>query len=448
MANYRQYFKGKKITVMGLGLLGRGIGVVKFLAENGADLLVTDLKTKKELAPAVRELSNLKNIKFVFGKHRLADFADRDLVIRAANVPPDSPYLAEARKNNIPIKMDASLFVSLAPKITTVGITGTRGKSTVTHLLHQIIDRYLKGRPKDRRRLHLGGNVRGVATLPLLKKVKAGDIVVMELDSWQLQGFGEEEISPTVAVFTNLMPDHLNYYRGDMKRYFADKKNIYRFQTAKDYLIVGKSVSPLIRKSGRGRGQFCEAPAVSWPTKLLGRHNQDNISLAVAAARTLKIPDRVIKQAVADFSGVPGRLELVGEAKEIKYYNDTTATVPEATLAALAALADYAGRIILIGGGSDKLLDYRHYGQEVPTKVKKLILFPGSATDKIKKVLPAKFRRQTLSADNMTMAVKLARAEATAGDVILLSPAAASFGLFTNEFDRGEQFNKLIKKTT
>src|ERR1035437_2446809 len=185
MIDCKKYFKGKKITIMGLGLLGRGIGYTKFLAECEAVLTVTDLKTEKELAISVKTLKKYKNITFVLGEHRLEDFRDQDMIMKAAGVPLDSIYIKEAKKNKIPVEMDVSLFAKCARDVTIVGITGTRGKSMTTMLTYEI----LKGNAKAlKRKVYLGGNVRGVATLPLLKKVKSGDIVVCELDSWQLQG--------------------------------------------------------------------------------------------------------------------------------------------------------------------------------------------------------------------------------------------------------------------
>ena len=168
-----------------------------------------------------------------------------DMVIKTAGAPLDSPYIAEARKNNIPIEMDASLFAKLTALSTSnvdiIGITGTRGKSTVTHLIYSIIKNY-------GRRVYLGGNVKGLATLPLLKKVKSEDIVVMELDSWQLQGFADAKISPNIAVFTTFLPDHQNYYKNDMDRYFSDKANIYRWQKDEDCLIAGVKTAKLIKE--------------------------------------------------------------------------------------------------------------------------------------------------------------------------------------------------------
>ncbi len=435
---------------MGLGLLGRGIGVAKFLAEAGADLLVTDLKTEKELAPALRQLKKFKNIKFVLGEHRLEDFRSRDLIIRAANAPLNSPYLAEARKNGLPIEQDASLFAKLAPAgVMLVGVTGTRGKSTVAHLIHGII----KGLPlKTRvtlgfRDCYLAGNVRGLATLPLLKKVRSGDVVVLELDSWQLQSWGDSQISPSVAVFTNFMPDHQNYYQGDMERYFADKANIFRAQKTDEVLVVGEG---LIKSSYGERVRATVSKLLiarpndvkSWRRKILGAHNLENIACAAAAAQALGLPLTAIKKAVAGFAGVPGRQELVRVWRGRKIYNDTTATTPAALLAALKTFG-HRRKVILIAGGSDKNLPLNELPVALKRYCRKVIFLPGTGTEKLLAVTP------NLAGDlvsDLKTALTQAVVVSQRGDTILFSPGFASFGQFKNEFDRGDQYNQLVKK--
>ena len=450
--NCKDFFAGKKILIMGLGILGRGVNVAKFLAERRAELTITDLKTEEQLASSLKKLKKIPNIKYVLGRHDLADFSDKDMVIKAAGVPLNSPYIAEAIKNKIPVEMDASLFVKLTTtwtlNVQVVGITGARGKSTVTHLIYAILEEAFK---KAKQKVYLGGNVRGLASLPLLKKVKDGDVVVMELDSWQLQGFGEAKISPNIAVFTTFLPDHQNYYKNDMERYFSDKANIYRWQKRGDWLIAGSGAAKVIKEKDKNGAKWKTAKMSKkniphgWKIKLLGGHNLINIALAVEVARKLGIKEAVIKKTVENFKGLPGRLEFIRETKGVKYYNDTTATTPEAALAALDSLKEYKGKIILIGGGADKNLEYKEYAQEVKKYIKALILFKGAATDKIISAL-GKTKFPVESVDSMEKAMEIARANSKKGDIILLSPAAASFGVFKNEFDRGERFNKAVKK--
>lgn len=468
--NYKDFFKGKKILMMGLGILGRGVNVAKFLAECGAELTITDLKTKEQLAPSLKKLSKFPNIKYILGKHDLADFSGKDMIIKTAGAPLDSPYIAEAIKNKIPVEMDASLFAKLIRlnvghsvsnilAVDIAGITGTRGKSTVTHLIYATLKEAFKN---NKRKVYLGGNVKGLATLPLLKKVKSGDVVVMELDSWQLQGFGptsqsfagqaaKDGLSPNIAVFTTFLPDHQNYYKNDMEKYFSDKANIYRWQKENNWLVVGPKVAKFIKEKDKDsvKGQTVIADKKNipsgWKIKLSGEHNLQNVALAVETARKIGVKDSAIKKAVGNFKGLPGRLEFIKEVKGVKYYNDTTATMPEAVIVALNSLKEYKGKIILIGGGADKNLEYGEYAKVVKKHVKALILFKGAATDKIISALgKTKFPAEVV--DSMKKAMGIAKNNAKKGDIVLLSPAAASFGVFKNEFDRGERFNKEVKK--
>jgi UDP-N-acetylmuramoylalanine--D-glutamate ligase len=438
-ASIAQNFKGKKITLMGLGLLGRGVGDAEFLAACGAELIVTDLKTAAELAPSIERLKAFPNIMYHLGEHRLEDFENRDMIIRAPNTPLDSPFIAHARERGIPVEMDASLFAKLSPA-TIVGITGTRGKSTVTHLIYEMA----RAAGKDPL---LGGNERGVATLPMLATADATSTVILELDSWQLQGFEDARVSPHISVWTNFLPDHMNYYKGDMDRYFEDKAAIARFQKKGDAFV---STHDIIEKIDQRFGvleSVCIADPVlptDWEVTLLGEHNRANAAFACAAARAMGIADDIIKNILKNFSGLPGRLQLLGEKNGVVFYDDGNSTTPEATIAALKALAPLGRPIILIAGGSDKALDFSALVPEIEARVKKLVLFDGKATEKIKALLTKDFPR-TIAA-SMEEAFAAAVAAAAPHDVILLSPGATSFGIFKNEYDRGDQFKAAFEK--
>ena len=433
-----EHFKGKKITVMGLGLLGRGVGDVSYLASCGADLIVTDLKSATELKPSLDKLIAFPDITYVLGEHRLEDFRGRDFVLKAAGVPLDSPYIAEARKENIPVKMSASWFAELA-NIPVIGVTGTRGKSTTTHLLHEILAQAGK-------KVLLGGNVQGVSTLGLLPEVTPEHIALFELDSWQLQGFGDAKCSPSLVLFTTMYPDHLNYYDGDLDAYLADKANIFLYQRPEDTLVVGTQCVQLIKsrygeqiKSHMVVAGNDDVPK-DWKLMIPGEHNRYDAALALVGARALKISDEVSKAALESFKGVPGRLELVRTIDGVAVYNDTTATTPEATLAALNALGEtYDGRIVLIMGGTDKMLDMSELVEAIPKHVKHITFLAGTGTNHIRESFP-----DTQVFDTLQQACSDARAYAGAGDVILFSPAFTSFGMFKNEFDRGDQFMAII----
>lgn len=444
MIDYSNFFKNKKITVMGLGLNGGALNDIKFLASQGAIVTVTDIKTAEQLTPSVEALKNYPNINLVLGQHQLEDFQTADFILQPGNVPLDSPYLAEARKNNIPIHVSESLFVSLVSGVEIVGVTGTRGKSTITHLLYEILQAGLPDR-----KVYLGGNVRNVSTLALLEKITASDIVVMELDSWALHGMGEVKISPHLAVFSNFLNDHQNFYRNDMNLYLEDKAQIFLHQTKSDVLVLGEQVENLVKNKygNKIKSQVIVAPRdllADWKLKIVGEHNRYNASLAVCLSREIGIDEDKIKAVVENFTGLPGRLEYLGEKNGVKFYNDNNATTPDATIVAVKSFPEFKEKIILIGGGADKELDFTEYGQVVPGYVKKFILFEGSATEKIKKILPAD--ADVVVVSSMDDAFKKALDTSSAGDVILLSPGAASFGVFKNEYDRNDQFVELVNK--
>ena len=423
---------------MGLGLLGRGVGDAQYLAECGAEIIVTDLKSREELASSVAQLASFPNITFVLGEHRLEDFRELDFILKAAGVPLNSPYIAEAKKNGIPVRMSADLFMELAD-ITTVGVTGTRGKSTVTHMTYTILQAAGK-------KVLLGGNVRGVSTLALLPEVTPDTLAVLELDSWQCQGLGEATLSPHIAIFTTLYPDHLNYYAEKPEQYLADKANIFLHQTDEDTFILGKQCAPTVIDR---YGEAIQAKTLvvdelklpdTWTLQIPGMHNRYNAALALAAARTVGVEDDVSRSALESFRGVPGRLELIREVEGVKVYNDTTATTPDATLAALRALDTGTKNIILVMGGADKNLDMHTLLYEVPNFVKRTILLAGTGTNRVLEFLP-----EASVFDDLAKAVAEAFVAAVPGDVILFSPAFASFGMFKNEYDRGDQFVTLVQ---
>ncbi|MDZ4284993.1 MAG: Mur ligase family protein, partial [Patescibacteria group bacterium] len=321
---------------MGLGLLGRGVGDVRTLASCGAELLVTDLKSKEVLAPSLEKLKEFPNITYVLGEHRLKDFRQCDMVLKAAGVPLDSPYIAEARARGIPIAMSAALFAELSG-IPIIGVTGTRGKSTVTHLIHQVLSRAAGEEPRggsarpwevflerseqkypqgvQRRygeKVLLGGNVRGVSNLALLDEIEEGSTAVMELDSWQLQGFGEAHISPGIAIFTNFMDDHLDYYHNDRNQYFADKAQIFLHQVAGDTFVTTPEVFARAQAYAKKHGVTFVQEVIlvdeslvpeEWVIPLVGAHNRRNVALARAALKAAGLDDEDIRAGVETFRG-------------------------------------------------------------------------------------------------------------------------------------------------
>lgn len=433
-------FKNKKVLILGLGLLGRGIKDAIFFAERGADVTVTDMKNEVQLKNALAQLKKYP-IRYSLGGHKNEDILNADLIIRNAGVPKSSPFLKLAKKNKIPMEMDESLFATYCP-CPIVGITGTRGKSTTTVLIGKI----LKNLETKKRKIHIAGNLQGEATLPLIDVVKPEDIVVLELSSWQLQGFAADKISPAVAVFTNIFPDHLNSYL-NMKEYFADKKTIYLFQKGNDYCVINAD-QPEIKKLAKeikSRVVFFsrkDVPA-GWLANLRGEHNRENAAAALAVGKIFKVPEGAMKQTIAEFSGLEHRLEFVKRINNVDFINDTTSTTP---IAGKMALKSVAGPLILIAGGASKNLDLGDFAKAIAEKVRAVALLEGSATDDLEAQIK-KFNGEKLIIGRFKTfkdAIDRAYHLSLPGDTVLLSPGCASFGMFANEFDRGEQFKKIV----
>ncbi len=449
MQQFQDYFKGKKVTVMGLGLLGRGVGDAAYIAAAGAaDVIVTDRKPEIELMASVEQLRGYENITFVLGEHRHEDFTDRDFILVAAGVPLNSPYLETARAAGVPLKQSAALFAELS-HVPIIGITGTRGKSTVTHMIHHVLS-VVTGE-----HILLGGNVRGRSNLQLLNDVHDDALCVMELDSWQLQGFGWAGISPHVAVFTNFMEDHLNYYQtGDMTKeaamdaYFKDKAQIFLHQEDSGVLVTTPEVFARAKTLAGSLGQeVVLADSSLIPDDCLlampGEHNRLNAALAFAALTAVGLTEEEIFDGLASFPGVEGRLQLITNENGVKIYNDNNATTPTATATGITAVAE-GQNVILIAGGADKTLALEPLVMAIGAAVKLLILTPGTGTDKLLAALEASGYSNVLVVEDLQTAVEEARLAAEPGDVILFSPAFASFAQYKNEYERNDEFVTLV----
>lgn len=435
---------------MGLGLLGRGVGDVAYLAQCGAELIVTDMKSKGALDESLAKLAEYPGITYVLGEHRTEDFEDRDMILVAAGVPMDSAYLVHAKELGIQLVQSAALFAQLSG-IPIVGVTGTRGKSTVTHMIHHVLTQVTEGAP-----VLLGGNVRGISNLQLLSEVEEDSLAVMELDSWQLQGFGWAKISPHIAVFTTFMEDHMNYYHHDMDAYFRDKANIFQYQEESGVFVTTQDVFTWAQKFMKHEGEDFHqeiklVDASVLPEDCLlsmpGEHNRLNAALATEALRATGLTDEEIFEGLASFPGVPGRLEYLGEKDGVKIYNDNNSTTPTATIVGLKAVSK-GKNVVLIMGGDEKNLDMSGLIKELPEHCSKIVLFKERGTDRIRdEVFALKeqgidvYEEQGLEATVMR-ALKVAKS----GEVILYSPAFSSFGTyFKNEYDRNDQFVKLVQ---
>jgi UDP-N-acetylmuramoylalanine--D-glutamate ligase len=454
-------FAGMRVLVLGLGVHGGGLGVTRFMVGQGAQVRVTDMKGPEDLQSSLSRLEGLP-IEYSLGGHREEDLAWADLIVRNPGVPRESPWLARAAELGTPVEMEISLFCRLCPA-PIIGVTGTKGKTTTATWVWEMIRRQWPDAP-------LAGNLR-VSALELLPQITPGTRVVLELSSWQLEGLEPMQWSPPFAAVTNLSPDHLNRYR-DMADYADAKRILVKYQQPGDVAVLNAD-DPIVRTfaadtaariipfsldgpSHHAPSAYLDGEMLTWRTadgnavplvrvadlQVPGRHNQANALCAAALALAAGVAVEDVQRALVDFWGVPDRQELVAVIDGVRYVNDTTATTPAATLAALEAIP---GPIILIAGGADKRSDFSELAPVAAARTKGVVLLEGSATDNLAGALAAHGAAVVGRTDDFGAAIQAARAAAAPGDTVLLSPGCASFGMFRNEFDRGAQFRALIE---
>jgi len=454
--------ENKKITVMGLGLNQGGLGVTRFLAKSGAHVLVTDLKTEYELQETLDKLKEYNNIQFVLGQHRIQDFVNTDMIIQNPAVPHNSKYLQVARTHGIPIETDLSLFL--------IAVGGTKGKSTVTNLTYHT---FLQTK-KD---IVHAGNI-GISVFEILPEIKSNTIVLLEISSWQLEGLSQISFQPHISVLTNILADHLDRY-SSFSDYVHSKKLIYQYQNRSDYLITNLD-NPITRniahetkakifwfsaKNKVTQGSYLEEDKLIFKFNnelteictisdipIPGLHNICNILAASNIFFIYKLPLTSIREGIKTFPGIPNRLEKIKTFNGINFYNDTCATTPDATIAAIQSLG--VEPLILILGGRDKKLNYDKLCQTIKNKKNVInIMILQHPEYNASEIIWNNFQKLKLNNKielcySMTEAVQKAYQKAIPGTNIILSPAATSFGMFSNEFERGNSFRLAINKLT
>lgn len=441
--NLKKQYQGKKILVVGLGIQGGGAGVARFFAELGAEVRVTDKKNEEDLKTSLEELKDL-NIEYTLGGHKPEDFLEADIIFKGPSVPWSLKELVEAERRGIRIEMETSFFLSLVPSKNIIGVTGTRGKSTTSIMIYELLKKLGK-------KVYMAGNTPGVSTIALLKTIKPDDFIILELSSWQLSGFHKKRISPHIAVFTNFYPDHLNYYN-DMDSYLFDKKAIYLNQTEDDYLIINEKFKDIIQDDDV-KSQVVYFSEKDFPNNLnylKGTHNQQNAAASFATLQVLGLTTPSLIETLSNFKGLSFRQQVVGQKDGIFFINDTTSTTPVATIMAIQTFGNKP--LILLLGGQSKNLPHEELVNFLDN-VRGIVLLKGSFTDEILPELQNKFNDKiTPIANNMEEAVLKAyslaqKVRAREPEVfIVLSPGATSFAGFKNEFERGQVFNEVVKK--
>lgn len=458
--------KGKRVTVMGLGLFGGGAGIARFLSSQGAAVTVTDLKDEKALQKSMDALANCANITFHLGGHLEKDFSDTDMVIVNPAVPIESPFLQIAVKNNVALESEMNLFFKHC-RAKKIGITGSNGKTTTAALVAEILKADIADK-KSGSKLWLGGNI-GNPLIEFAHQINTQDMVVLEISSFQLEHLGAIGISPDISIVTNIHPNHLDRHK-TMENYANAKRNIVSSQKKGDYAILNAD-DPILagwgaqcggnvrwfsrqRKVAEGaymsgediviarNGGESRAGSVAG-AKLPGGFNRENMLAATCCCHICGANTETIIRVLNEFPGVEHRLEFCGEIGGVRYYNDSIATDPSAAEAAIRALKK---DIILIAGGREKKLPFDDFIDAVARHVKIAVLM-GECADKLEGLMKAgaggvKILKTGPLFEN---AVKMAKAQARKGDIVLMSPACTSYDMFNNFTERGEAFKRLIK---
>lgn len=460
---------GKKVLLLGLGILGGGIHTARWLVSQGAQLTVTDLKREDQLQSALDKLSDIREkIRFTLGGHDEADIRDNEMIVVNPDVPLSSPFLQLALSLGKDIQNELTLFYSHVEHGPIVAITGTRGKTTTTNWVAHL----LRGAFPE---TSIAGNS---PDAPLLKEgvSDATAPIVIEAPSFLLEHTLRAQFRPKVAIMTNIYQDHLNRYQG-IEHYAATKGNIFKDQTPEDMLILNKdnvwtefflksepkartrffSLSPLkagasgiclkgadivIKEGGREEiffdaKEFIEA----W-----GLHNAGNLFAAILAARALGVSREVIIERIQSLPQIKFRQERVYKNDSLEIYNDTTATSPDGTIAAIKRFDRTGKKLILITGGTNRELEYSEWAKVVREHLKpeQIVFLEGSATELMKQALGWS---EATTYPTLTACVDEALERAKGGSsIVLFSPSSKSFEKFKNEFDRGEQFNAYVRQ--
>ncbi|MFH1404606.1 MAG: UDP-N-acetylmuramoyl-L-alanine--D-glutamate ligase [Patescibacteria group bacterium] len=461
----------KNILILGLGLYqkGSGISATKWFMRHGAKVTITDLKSEVELKTSVNEVlahfdkysqeitdRTIHKPIYILGEHRQVDVESADMIIRNPGVPKESEFLQYAHKKGIAVESDVSLFFHFCP-FPIYAVTGTRGKSTTTALIGEMLK-------KINSRTVIAGNIQHspLEDLDWLMLESAPVPIVLELSSWLIETLEHVGKAPQIAVMTNLYEDHLNRY-ASFDDYADAKKSIFTKQSPEQFAVLNANQERvrMIASQIRSKPLFVqtnsEMQMIEFETiqgekiqicsiaemAMKGAHNVENAIAASIVGYLAGVPVGAIASVLKTFKGLENRQEIVGESNGITFVNDTTATSPDGAIAALNRFAN-GKNIVLICGGASKGLSHNEMGAKIRDVCKAVVYLQGNATDQLMTVVGSSVKSEQVGL--MQDAVSAALDFASAGDVVLLSPGAASFGMFINEFDRGAQFKKEVKK--
>ena len=457
LVEFNNYLKNRKVAIIGLGV--SNIPLIDYLYNLQAKVTVFDDRNIEDIPKDIMDKITKYTFEFSFGENSLSKLVGFDIIFRSPSCMPTKKELVEEEKRGAIITSEIEMLMEIAPcKI--IGITGSDGKTTTTSLIYSI----LKAAGYN---AHLGGNI-GTPLFTKLESIKPEDIIVLELSSFQLMNMN---ISPDIAVITNVTPNHLNIH-SSYEEYIQAKKNIFKNQKDDGIVILNydNEITRNCKNEANGRvvlfsskekldnGIIVDIDVIkecedklrkhivnTKDVKLRGMHNYENIAAAIAATKSL-VDTEVITKAVKEFNGVEHRLEFIRELNGVKWYNDSIGTSPTRTIAGLNSFDE---EIILIAGGYDKHLDYEPIAKPIVDNVKGLILIGGTA-EKIFNAVEKELKIQGKDLDiymckEFNQTVQIANEIAKPGQIVLFSPASASFDLFKNFAERGEKFKELVK---
>ncbi len=428
--------RGRKVTIMGLGHFGGGVEAARWLARRGARVTVTDLADRTTLAESLAALDGEPIAEFHLGGHREEDFRHADLIVVNPAVRPGNPFLEMAAERHIPRTTEVGLFLHACPA-PVVGVTGSNGKSTTAAMIAAILE-------ADGRRTWLGGNI-GRSLLPHLDQIGPDDGVVLELSSFQLQYLADETPMPHVAVVTNYSPNHLDWH-STPDEYMAAKQRLLTGQTAQDVAVLNM-LDPQVatwKPFVRGKLVSQASPETDLPPLAVpGLHNRINAACAASAALAAGCFRSAVREGLQSFRGLPQRIEPCGEAAGRHFYNDSTATTPESTVAALESVDR---PIWLLAGGRDKGCRFDALVSTIIRRTQGVALF-----GQVAQALQSQLAAQTpdfdyIVVETMEAALDWCWNRSGPGDAVVFSPACASSKPFPNFRVRGRHFANLVEQ--
>lgn len=449
LQEYFDTLREKRIYIIGIGVSNTPL--IRKMLDAGLNVTACDKREREAFGGLIEQLEQ-RGLRVYLGADYLEHLNEADVIFRTPGMRPDLPQLVEAVENGAELTSEMEAFFALCP-CRIIAVTGSDGKTTTT----TIIAGLLKAAGY---RVFVGGNI-GHPLLCEVDEIHPDDMVVLELSSFQLMTMRQ---SPSIAVVTNLAPNHLDVHK-DMDEYVEAKCNIFRHQDSEDKLIINADNEITAAFAEEARGEvvrfschwnadvclkdgvitYCSRPILAVEDILIpGVHNRENFMAAIAAVDGL-VPDEVIRSFAKTFGGVAHRIELVRELDGVRYYNDSIASSPSRTI---AGLRSFDQKVILIAGGYDKHIPYDVLGPQITTSVKCLIL-TGDTAEKIQQAtLDApdyqSGQPEIILCDDLKEAVEKAHETANPGDVVILSPASASFDRFKNFEERGNVFKDLV----